>query len=65
MFGTDESTFNSILCTRSYPQLRCVLSQYQRLSGHPLEQAIRSEFSGDIQNGLLAIGEYPYALSTA
>lgn len=55
MLGTDESTFNTILCTRSYPHLRRVLMEYQRMSGHTLEQAIKDEFSGDIKTGLLAI----------
>lgn len=57
MLGTDESTFNAILCTRSYPHLRRVLMEYQRLSGHTLEQAIKDEFSGDIKTGLLAISK--------
>lgn len=54
--GTDESTFNAILVTRSYAHLRRVLMEYQRLAGHPLDSAIRREFSGDIETGLLAIG---------
>lgn len=53
--GTDESVFNAILCTRSYPHLRRVLTEYQRISGHTLEKAVRGEFSGDIEAGLLAI----------
>ncbi|XP_046680601.1 annexin B9-like isoform X1 [Homalodisca vitripennis] len=53
--GTDESTFNSILCTRSYPQLIQIFMEYQRLAGHGIEKAIKSEFSGDIESGLLAI----------
>uniref|UniRef100_A0A146L6U7 Annexin n=1 Tax=Lygus hesperus TaxID=30085 RepID=A0A146L6U7_LYGHE len=53
--GTDESTFNAILCSRSYPQLNAVFMEYQRLTGNDFETAIRNEFSGDVQNGLLAI----------
>ncbi|KAF6203898.1 hypothetical protein GE061_002235 [Apolygus lucorum] len=53
--GTDESTFNAILCSRSYPQLNAVFMEYQRLTGNDFETAIKNEFSGDVQNGLLAI----------
>lgn len=57
IIGTDESTFNAILCSRSYPQLRRVLMEYQRISGKPLEHAINSEFSGNIREGLIAISK--------
>jgi len=57
MMGTDESTFNMILARRSFPQLRLMLHEYERLSGHALEKAIQSEFSGDIETGLLAVGK--------
>uniref|UniRef100_A0A1B6DTL8 Annexin n=1 Tax=Clastoptera arizonana TaxID=38151 RepID=A0A1B6DTL8_9HEMI len=53
--GTDETVFNSILCTRSFPQLNQVFMEYFRLSGTDFEDAIKSEFSGDIERGLLAI----------
>lgn len=32
-----------------------IISEYQKISGHPLEKAIRDEFSGDIMDGLVAI----------
>ncbi|KAK4875051.1 hypothetical protein RN001_011473 [Aquatica leii] len=54
-WGTDESLFNMILCTRNYNQLQLIFDEYQRIAGHDIEQAIKGEFSGDIQQGLLAI----------
>ncbi|XP_046398086.1 annexin B9-like isoform X2 [Ischnura elegans] len=54
-WGTDESTFNAILATRSFPHLHQLMVDYERLSGHSLEKAIKKEFSGDIEEGLLAI----------
>ncbi|KAF7631111.1 Annexin [Meloidogyne graminicola] len=32
-----------------------IFNEYQKVSGHPIDQAIIAEFSGDIRDGLLAI----------
>uniref|UniRef100_A0A914CX85 Annexin n=1 Tax=Acrobeloides nanus TaxID=290746 RepID=A0A914CX85_9BILA len=53
--GTDESLFNRILATQNFLQLRLVFDEYEKVSKHPIEKAIESEFSGDIKNGLLSI----------
>ncbi|XP_046448112.1 annexin B9-like [Daphnia pulex] len=53
--GTDESTFNSIICTRSWAHLRHVMTLYLANYGHSLEKAIASEFSGNAEKVLLGI----------
>ncbi|XP_043067173.1 annexin B11 isoform X2 [Drosophila bipectinata] len=53
--GTDESMFNMILCQRNYQQLKLIFQEYENMTGHSLEKAIKKEFSGDIMEGLVAI----------
>uniref|UniRef100_T1IXK8 Annexin n=1 Tax=Strigamia maritima TaxID=126957 RepID=T1IXK8_STRMM len=54
-WGTDEALFNSILVAQHFNQVRLVCSEYQRISGKSLENSIKSEFSGYVETGLLAI----------
>lgn len=53
--GTDESSFNLVLASRSYPQLKAVAEAYARISKRDLLSVIGREFSGYIEDGLKAI----------
>ena len=53
--------FNAILCQRSFPHLRAVFDQYKTISKKDIEDAIKSEFSGDIKNSLLTIGTHSHS----
>lgn len=54
-WGTDESRFNAVLSLRSNANLRLIFQQYKQFSSRTVEQAIISEMSGDLKNGMLAI----------
>lgn len=55
-WGTDESMFNRILCTLSHDQLKLVFEEYANVSGgKTIEAAIKSEMSGNLKDGMLAI----------
>lgn len=64
-WGTDESTFNRILVTRNFAQLRATFAAYNGIADCDIEDSIRGETSGNLQDGYLAvvararsIGEY-------
>lgn len=57
VLGTDESKFNQILCSQGYDQLRLVFAEYRKLANKGIDQSIRSEMSGNLESGMLAIGE--------
>lgn len=54
-WGTDESKFNTILCRRSFPQLRTTFEEYAKICKYNLEESIRREMSGDLKDGMVAI----------
>ncbi len=55
--GTDESKFITILAAQSHEQLRAVFRAYNQISNRTLLKAISSEMSGDLENGMLAVGK--------
>ncbi|XP_013787889.1 annexin A4-like [Limulus polyphemus] len=56
-WGTDESTFNSVMCSRSYPHLRRVFWEYEQIAGQSILDAIDSEMSGDLKTGMLTLAK--------
>lgn len=53
--GTDETAFNMVLCRRGNAQLRETFSKYEEIAGKDIEETIRSEVSGTLEEGYLAI----------
>ncbi|XP_071965713.1 annexin A7-like [Antedon mediterranea] len=54
-WGTDESEILRVLATRSFAQLRATFDAYDKISKKTIEEAIKSETSGDLEDGFLAI----------
>lgn len=63
-WGTDESKFNEILVTRSYAHLRRVFDIYATISKKDICGAIKSEMSGDLETGMIAIVDCVYSRPT-
>lgn len=55
--GTDEPTFNAVIASQSQMQLRAVFDEYSKQFGHDIEKAIKLEMSGDLADGMLAVGK--------
>ncbi|KAM7533338.1 hypothetical protein Aperf_G00000126372 [Anoplocephala perfoliata] len=53
--GTDESKFNEILVARSNAHLRAVFEEYEKISKKTIEEALKSEMSGDILRAFLSV----------
>jgi annexin A7/11 len=56
-FGTDEEVFYRILAHASFAQLKLMFEEYKKISGNTIEQALKSELSGDLLDAMLAIVE--------
>ena len=55
-FGTDESEFIRILCSRSFQQLSATFDCYIKISGNDIEKVIKKEMGGNLEDACLAIG---------
>jgi annexin A7/11 len=53
--GTNETVFNRIFATESFPQLRLIFENYYRQTGHDIDKAIKTEMSGDVERAFLAV----------
>ncbi|CAI9177658.1 unnamed protein product [Rangifer tarandus platyrhynchus] len=53
--GTDESCFNMVLATRSFPQLKATMEAYSRMANRDLLSSVSREFSGNVESGLKTI----------
>ncbi|XP_056424784.1 annexin A3 [Hyla sarda] len=54
-WGTDEDKFIEILCLRSFSQLRLTFDEYKNICKKTIEESIKSEISGHLEDLLIAI----------
>lgn len=58
--GTDEKTFINIFCSRTEAHLKSVFAQYQQKYGKTISKVVLSEFSGDLEDGLMSISKFVF-----
>ncbi|MEQ2260291.1 Annexin A4, partial [Xenotaenia resolanae] len=54
-WGTDEVKFLTVLCVRNRKHLLKVFDEYQKISGKDIEESIKREMSGCLEDVFLAI----------
>ena len=54
--GTDENAFVEILGHAGQHQAYLIFQEYKKISGKTIEQAMKSEMSGELLEGLLSMG---------
>ncbi|XP_029940052.1 annexin A4 [Salarias fasciatus] len=54
-WGTDEVKFLTVLCVRNRHHLLRVFDEYQKISGKDIEESIKREMSGSLEDVFLAI----------
>jgi len=58
--GTDESVFNQVLCSRSYPQLKATFEAYRTQTGKGILDTIKREMSGNLAEGMSAVVNFAW-----
>ncbi|KAK3782511.1 hypothetical protein RRG08_061741 [Elysia crispata] len=56
-WGTEEAEINAILCLRSRSQLEATFYEFEKMADKSIEDSIKDECGGDLQEGYLAIVE--------
>jgi len=51
----NDTIFEEILTTRSYPQLKATFQAFKKVAGKDIKDAIKKEYSGDMEDGLCAM----------
>ena len=57
-WGTNESSFQRVLLTRSFAQLRATFQEYAKVANKDIEDTIKDEMGSDLKDGMLTIGKY-------
>ena len=57
-WGTDEDAFIQVLSHLGQKQANLVFDEYKKISKKSIDQALKSEFSGDLYRGISAIGAH-------
>ncbi|XP_063494183.1 annexin A8 isoform X1 [Symphalangus syndactylus] len=56
--GTDEMKFITILCTRSATHLLRVFEEYEKIANKSIEDSIKSETHGSLEEAMLTVGRH-------
>uniref|UniRef100_A0A7N5P3L3 Annexin n=1 Tax=Ailuropoda melanoleuca TaxID=9646 RepID=A0A7N5P3L3_AILME len=60
--GTDEMKFITILCTRSATHLMRVFEEYEKIASKSIEDSIKSETHGSLEEAMLTVGRHQWRL---
>nr|CAC33829.1 annexin 2 [Globodera pallida] len=55
--GVDDAVFNQVLANENFNQLHLIFTEYEKVSGHTIDQAIQQQFSGETRDGFMAVVE--------